>query len=467
MRPSTVAAMIWIVFAVVTAGVILAVARPLMRAGMGAAGPTPEVEAYKLQLAELGREEERGTLGKEEAAQARTEISRRLLRAGRQSTLVFPDGRASFNPAVAFFIAAAAVAIGAVGLYAEYGAAGLPDQPLEARLSVPPEKQTIELQIANVERRLRAHPKDAQGWTIIAPVYFKTGQFDKAANAYRRAMQLSGEDEDKLYGLFESLTFANDGAVPATAKPILDAALARDPKSLRGRFWLAIFAGQEGRKADAEHIYREMLSENISSGWKGVIEKQLAALSEEPEGQGAESAQASGNPAQGNQGAMIRGMVERLAARLKENGADLDGWLKLIRSYAVLKETDKAQEAVASARAQFASEPQALEQIEVLVRGLGVAGAPASGGVAQSDQGAMIRGMVERLAARLKENGADLDGWLKLIRSYAVLKETDKAQEAVASARAQFASEPQALEQIENLSRGLGLAPAGSKGGQP
>ncbi len=53
---------------------------------------------------------------------------------------------------------------------------------------------------------------------------------------------------------------------------------------------------------------------------------------------------------------MIRGMVERLAARLKDNKSDLQGWLMLIRSYAVLKETDKAQDAAATARQQFASD---------------------------------------------------------------------------------------------------------------
>jgi len=375
--------MIWIVFAVVTAGVILAVARPLGRAAAPAAGAVPEIEAYKLQLAELSRDEERGTLGKEEAEQTRTEISRRLLKASRQSGAAVPSGKpAYFSANIAFFALAAVIAAGAVGLYAVFGSPSMSDQPLEARLNAPPPQQSIGIQIANVERRLRANPKDAAGWTVIAPVYFKTGQFDKAAEAYRRSMQLTGEDEDRLLGLFEALTFANDGVVPAGAKPPLDAALARNPQSLRGRFWLAILAAQDGRKEDAEQIYREMLGENIPGAWKSMIYKQLAALSAEPEGQKPDSAQASG---EASQGAMIRGMVERLAARLKENGADLDGWLKLIRSYAVLKETGKALDAAATARAQFASQPQALEQIETLTRGLGLTPADAKGGSPNHD----------------------------------------------------------------------------------
>jgi cytochrome c-type biogenesis protein CcmH len=366
--------MIWLVFAVVTACVILAIARPLVRAASPEAGTSSVIEAYRLQLAELSREEARGTLGKEEAEQSRIEVSRRLLRASRQgSTAPAPGHRANMNPNIMFAGLAAAIALGAAGLYALYGAPGLTDQPLEARLNAPPERQPLDIQIANVERRLRTNPRDALGWTVIAPVYLRTGQFDKAAEAYRRAMQLSGEDEDKLLGLFESLTFANDGLIPAQAKPALDAALSRNPKSLRGRFWLAILAGQEGRKADAVQIYRQLLSENVPGALKGLINKQLAALNEPPPLPGSlENRQASGGAPQGEESAMIRGMVERLAARLAKNGADLEGWLRLIRSYAVLNETAKAQEAAASARAQFASEPKALEQIESLTQGLGL-----------------------------------------------------------------------------------------------
>ncbi len=463
---------IWIVFAIVTACVVLAVAWPLRRPAAPALGAASEIEAYRLQLAELAREEERAEIGKEEAEQTRTEISRRLLKASRQSGPAALSGNPfHLNANFAFLAVAAIIAIGTVALYAQFGTPSLSDQPLEARLNAPPAGQSIAIQIANVERRLRKNPKDAAGWSVIAPVYFRTGQFDKAADAYRKAIQLGGQDEDKLLGLFEALTFAKDGVIPPEAKPTLDAALSRDPKSLRGRFWLAVLASQDGRKADAEQIYREMLGENIPNSWKGLIYKQLSALAAEPDSQGTEGADASGDAVQGDQGAMIRSMVERLAARLKENGADLDGWLKLIRSYAVLKETAKAQDAAASARTQFASEPQALEQIESLTRQLGLAPADgkaqASAKAPQGDQSAMIGGMVERLAARLKENGADLNGWLMLIRSYAVLKETAKAQDAAASARKQFAAEPQALGQIDSLTRGLGLIPPDDKGGQP
>jgi hypothetical protein len=45
--------------------------------------------------------------------------------------------------------------------------------------------------------------------------------------------------------------------------------------------------------------------------------------------------------------------------------------------------------------------------------------------MSEKDRGEMIRGMVARLADRLKENGTDVDGWQRLLRAYMVLGERD------------------------------------------
>ena len=70
---------------------------------------------------------------------------------------------------------------------------------------------------------------------------------------------------------------------------------------------------------------------------------------------------------------------------------------------------------------------------------------------------AMVRSMVERLADRLHRDGADLNGWLQLVRSYMVLGERDKAQAAAGEARRAFEREPEKLRQIDELTKGLGL----------
>ncbi len=71
---------------------------------------------------------------------------------------------------------------------------------------------------------------------------------------------------------------------------------------------------------------------------------------------------------------MIRGMLERLSERLHRDGSDVDGWLRLVRSYMVLGELDKARAAVAEARGALAGDPTKLRQLDDLVKGLGLEG---------------------------------------------------------------------------------------------
>ena len=74
-----------------------------------------------------------------------------------------------------------------------------------------------------------------------------------------------------------------------------------------------------------------------------------------------------------------------------------------------------------------------------------------------TDRSTMIRGMVERLASRLKQNGEDVDGWLKLVRAYMVMGEADKARSALTEARQAVAKDPERLRQLNDGLKNLGL----------
>jgi len=74
-----------------------------------------------------------------------------------------------------------------------------------------------------------------------------------------------------------------------------------------------------------------------------------------------------------------------------------------------------------------------------------------------TDRDAMIRGMVERLAARLKQNGGDVDGWLRLVRAYMVMGDRDKARGALAEARQAVANDAERLRQLNDGLKDLGL----------
>jgi cytochrome c-type biogenesis protein CcmH len=81
----------------------------------------------------------------------------------------------------------------------------------------------------------------------------------------------------------------------------------------------------------------------------------------------------------------------------------------------------------------------------------------AAASLAPAEREAMVRAMVERLAARLADDGGNLDGWLRLIRAYVVLGEFDKARAAAAAARRALAAWPERLHRVEEAMKGLGL----------
>ena len=195
---------------------------------------------------------------------------------------------------------------------------------------------------------------------------------------------------------------------------------------------------------------------------------------------------------------MVVGMVARLAERLKQNGSDVEGWLRLVRSYQVLGQPDKAQAATADAGRALAGEPDKLNDFNKRVAtgeapplaaplpaqspvaaapapslpglsllapsvpgpnapGPSAADVNAAGSMSDKDRNAMIGSMVARLADRLKENANDIDGWQRLLRAYMVLGERDKAQAAAGNARRAFASDPDKLRQIDETIKSLGL----------
>jgi cytochrome c-type biogenesis protein CcmH len=232
---------------------------------------------------------------------------------------------------------------------------------------------------------LTASPDDAKGWAVIAPVYMHLGRFDDAAVAFGEILRLEGESADRRAGYGEALVGAAGGIVTGDARAAFDKALAEQPGLPAARFYLGLAAEQDGDKSKAIAIYQGLLSETPADApWVAALEARLAAVKGESAPSApapaasneAPAASASESTAAGDdaQQAMIRGMVERLATRLATSGGGGDEWRRLIRAYAVLHETDKAKDALASARKALAGDATAGQQLDALARELGIGG---------------------------------------------------------------------------------------------
>jgi cytochrome c-type biogenesis protein CcmH len=358
--------MVWFVLAGMAACAVLAALWPLLRPSPAAKADPAANEAafYKAQLEEIRRDVERGLLPQGEAESARAEAARRLIASASEPAQAQPPARRT-RLAAAVLIAVGLPAI-AFSLYGRLGQPMLPDEPLASRKVAPQTDGGIEAAVAAVEARLTAKPDDGKGWAVIAPVYMRLERYAEAAHAYTEALRILGEDPLRRAAYGEALVAAAGGVVTDEARQAFDRALAEKPGQPQARYYVALAAEQDGKKADAIHNYESLAADSPPDApWVAMVNARLAALKGEP----APTTDAAIPEAQRP---MIEGMVSKLATRLASSGGGVDEWARLIRAYTVLHEADKAKAALVDAHKALASDAGAVASLDALARNLGL-----------------------------------------------------------------------------------------------
>jgi len=372
---------LWVIFAVMTAAAIFAVLWPLGRTASAARGGGSDVLVYKDQLREIDRDRAAGLLGEAEAEAARLEVSRRLIAAADAEQTVKPAAALRLGWRRAAVIAALIVLpLGVPGLYVALGSPNIPGEPAFARVDTGQGRQSIASLVSQVEARLAGNPNDGMGWEVIAPVYMRLGRFDDAVQARRKALAINGESAAREADLGEALAAASNGVVTVEAKQAFQRSVEDDPHDAKARYFLGLAAEQDGNNTEAASIWRTLLADAPDGApWVKFVREALDRAAGTPApaiagGPRAEDIAAAANMSEDTRRDMIRGMVARLSDRLHANGGDVDGWLRLVRSYAVLGDRDKARAAAADAKRALADRPEAIRQIDDLIKGLGIEG---------------------------------------------------------------------------------------------
>jgi len=392
---------LWVIFALMTAAAILAVLWPLGRGQRRLRGGS-DLLVYKDQLQEIDRDRAAGLIGEAEAEAARLEVSRRLLSAADAD-----ESAAAEKPAApvarewprraATLAVLVILPLGPPSLYLALGSPDLPGQPAFARDKAPHGNESMASLVSQVEARLAHDPNDGRGWELLAPVYLRLGRFDDAVDARRKALAFNGETAERRADLGEALAAAADGVVTAEAKAEFDRAVALDAHEAKARYFLGLAAEQDGNNDEAKAIWRSIIAEappnapyvefvgRALARVGGEADKTIApgrskdgggavAASAPEAGPTAKDVAAAANMTADERRDMILGMVARLADRLHQDGADVDGWLRLVRAYVVLGDVSKAKGAVDDARRALADSPDGLKRLDDLVKGLGLAG---------------------------------------------------------------------------------------------
>ncbi|MFT6089064.1 MAG: cytochrome c-type biogenesis protein CcmH [Sulfitobacter sp.] len=398
----------WIIAAAGATLVTVLLIRALWR---GASAETPsrveqDLQVYRDQLAEVEREVARGVLSAEDAARAKTEISRRILAADKSRTTHMQAGRAPSKPLMA--VIAVALIGGSLFMYASLGAPGYGDLSLKDRIAfaknlretrptqadavagLPETTVGVELSaeyealLTRLRETVATRPDDVQGQTLLAQNEARVGNFAAAADAQSAVVRLKGADAstEEVVNYAELLIMAAGGYVSPEAEAVLRAVLTRDAENGTASYYWGLMLIQTGRPDQGFRIWDGLLRRGPADApWIEPILGQIEPVADLagveytiPDigpgiGQGAlpgpskDDIEAAQDMTPAERMEMIGSMVEGLSDRLATQGGPVEDWARLISSLGVLGQTDRAQAIYDNAVEVFADDPAATDII--------------------------------------------------------------------------------------------------------
>ena len=350
----------WIIAGVLTLAAAVVLAAPLFDTRKFKSEDAFALEVYRDQLAELTRDEQRGLLSPEQARAAQIEIERRIL-ALDEGKKFQPARPPSHHLTLAM---AVILPLAGFGLYLMLGSPQLPSQSAMDRLAEERTRTSPEVQA--LEAKVEQSPSDAQGWIDLGRAYVDVERAKDAKDAFAKAMALGRKEPDLLRQFAHAAILSEGGRVTTDAQSALQRVLSADPSDPTSRFFLALAKAQnqdvEGALADwltlerqlpPQAPLRQLLSENIDKAAR-QLGKDPAKLpgragGSAPAGPSAEDMAAAEQMTPEQRQAFIESMVERLAAKMKEEPENLEGWIRLANAYGVLEKREEARAAWAEA----------------------------------------------------------------------------------------------------------------------
>ena len=377
----------WIAAIATTVAVLGFLLLPLTRKPKGEAAPARadfDLTVYKDQLTEVSRDLERGVLSDDQALAARTEIERRMLAvAGEVEAPVKVTTRNTRLTGALMGLLLVAIPLGAFGLYYSLGNPGMGDRPLAGRVaeqSAPVNSAEREAKLnimsTDIKARVDKEPNNPRNWSILGRAYEMQGDQKSAIAAYQKLVVTSNRHPEALIVLAEAMFGEAGQVVTPDTLALFREARAQDPSNPMTYYYIALGHQQEDDLQGAIDEYLGLLSVSPSNGpWVPDIQGRITALSRElgievpvakmlppqdmtpaPEsaapgglGPSADQVQQAKEMSPEEQQTMIRSMVARLAAKLKDNPDDLAGWKRLAQAYKVLGDAG----GVADAEAQI------------------------------------------------------------------------------------------------------------------
>ena len=386
--------MLWMILTLMTVLAAVGLAIPLIRRRDAArARRADSVTVLKDQLGEIEAQAASGVLAAPEAEALKSDLKRRVLAEGRRPDEVARPLSERTLVIVALGVVAV-VTLAGTGLYLKIGRPDVASKPaapaaLAASAGVATDAEghpegDVGAMIAQLETQMQQRPDNAEGWRMLGWSYMQTGRNAEAAAAYGKAAALDPTNAEYLSAQGEATVLAQLGSVTPAAQDIFRRAVAADPGDPRARYYLGVAKDQAGDRDGAMNDWIALIkSAPPDAPWalevRAFVEKVAAdrkidisgrlpppsamaaapppAMGGAPRGPTQADVAAAQNMTEGDRNAMVQGMVDGLAARLKQNPRDRAGWERLLRARMVLGQAQQAAADYREARRAFNGSP--------------------------------------------------------------------------------------------------------------
>jgi cytochrome c-type biogenesis protein CcmH len=290
---------------------------------------------------------------------------------------------------------AAVLPLGTAIMYGVLGSPHLIGKPYAWRL-----KNDPEFVVASTAERLAEllqNSPSVAGYKRLAQMYFAARNYEQAAAADRRAIELGATDAVTWSELGEAVVMTNGGAVVPEALLAFTNSLGINPQGERSRFYLGLAEAQIGNLKQAVAVWRDLEKDSAADApWLPMVREHIAAFAKQG---GFDPASVPPSPpSTGSMNVAITAMANAMHAQAGVSAP-----------------------VTPSSNAAPPSGPAAMS----------AAPAPSLKG---DDQDTIIRSMVQQLADRLEKNPDDVAGWQRLAHAYVVLGEKDKARAVIGHA---------------------------------
>lgn len=336
---------------------------------------------HKAQLAALDADKMRGAISDEEAASARLEIERRILKSCEQEDNSLPIQENSVTLRI-FQVGLGATITVSAGLYLLIGSLDLGPSPGVTRSildqKIDPESGiTYKAAIETIRGEIDKKPEDQEALKLLASTLRAVGDASGAALTYQALAEIGPDKIGAYLDQFSAMMDMAGGTITPAASLILEKIYSLAPNHPAPDYFRGITAIQAGKRAAARQIWMDLVERSAPDVWYVQdIRQQLARLT----GESPLALNSTGG--------------EELAGDLRQVPSGLDDG-----------DMDQKMPALT---------PEIIEDV---------------GQLSDQEQQDFITSMVQRLEDRLVENPNDIKGWLRYLRAKDQLGEKEAATE--------------------------------------